>query len=524
MSCNSNKTASKNFTSVAGVIEAIEMATPLSYEYPGSLDLALTEMNDPVMVVPSVRLGIDSLISSIDEYLYPVIIERQLSTNPAEYPSLNDRINGTNGGSVPGKISYTELADFLDYASYVSVPKFNAAVTISPSEVARQLNRYYEEQMSGSAVSLCSLLNNPFANVSALLDMIDGLTSGILNHLPSIASRLQSFAETMKSLTENLFETLKGMVSNLASMAQDVIEGLANAPAALAGISQVFTSQISALRNLLSEDNLANVKEAIDKFVTKAVLQFQKILENPQVLLYLLYMFCKTQSFIESSLQSPVKAFQGMVSNASHEQNVLKVKSAPRTQAAITAGRPTATQEAINEIRAQKAMSHNNAVAANPAEVPDQTQIVYTQERTTHPDPNSWSNLQFSQKVINNPFFITGKGKGKGIDPAIGYYRCELHILERMNKVGQMLGVKLMIHSAYRHPLYNAHVGGARSSYHMKGIALDVGMSNVSDRGEFVRLCKMVGFSRFGGYRDKGFIHADTAKPSLVFKGADYLR
>ncbi|AKF13376.1 peptidase M15 [Sinorhizobium phage phiN3] len=512
MSCNSKKTIEADFSSVASVLTAIELATPLAYSYPDSLDLALTELNDPVVVVPSIRYGIDALNESITDHLYPAIVDTFLPPVKSDYPSLSTRVEQN-----VGRISYTELADFLEYASYPSVVDFNTRIVTNPRNVARDMNRYYEEQMSGSAISLCSLLSNPFESIAGLLDKIDSLTGNILNYLPSIASRLQSFAETMKAMTETLFESLRGILANVGGMAQQVIQGLANAPAAIAGIAQVFSNQFAALQNLLSEDNLANIKEGIDKFVTKAVLQFQKILENPQVILYLLYMFCKTQSFIESSLQTPIKSFQGMVSNASHEQNVLRVKSAPRTQAAIAAGRPTVTQESIAEIRAQKGNSHNAAVAAaNPADVPDQTKVVWTPEHTTHPDPHSWSNLAFADSVINNSFWTTGGGKGMGISKAVGYYGCKLEVLEMLNKVGQMIGKKLTVNSAFRHPVYNRHVGGAKASMHMKGVALDVSMAGV-DREAFCSAAYRVGFRGFGGYGS--FIHVDTGSKRSWNKG-----
>ena len=219
MSCNSKTTIDANFTSVAGVIAAIELATPLAYEYPESLTSALYEMNDASVVIPSIRYGVNALTDSVNTVLYPELIGTHLPGMESNYPALVDRLNGTITGITPGRISYTELADFLEYASYPSVNYFNDRVNLVPNEVATELDYYYQEKMSGSAVSLCSLLSNPFENVGALLDMIEGLTSGALNYLPSSASRIKAFAETMKSLVENLFEGLKNIVQNVGDLA-----------------------------------------------------------------------------------------------------------------------------------------------------------------------------------------------------------------------------------------------------------------------------------------------------------------
>jgi hypothetical protein len=294
-----------------------------------------------------------------------------------------------------------------------------------------------------------------------------------------------------------------------------------------AGLSKSLANQFAALQNLFSDINLQNIKEGIDKFVAKAVAQFQKVIENPEVILYLLYMFCKTSSFIESSLKSPVQSYQSMVGNIETEQNLLRIKSAPRTQAAIEAGRPVATQESIDRITTQAANSHNAAVSneiTGGNQLPSQVSYVHTQENLNHPHWSSWSNLGFEDSVVNNSFWkrdinvrMTRLGggimnpKNMGFSTAVGYYKCELKVLEMMNEVGRILGKKLIILSAYRDPVYNEwlHNTGhatAKGSQHMVGKALDVRMGGV-DRTLFLRTCQTVGFTGFGWY--SSFIHAD---------------
>lgn len=526
MSCNTKTSVEANFSSVASTIATIEIATSLAYEYPESLATALEGLNDPAIVIPAVRYGIDNLIEAINTFYAEVIDTGEYDTVIAkDYPNLDNRLDQ------PTRLTYTELADFLDFISYPDTETFRRYCERYPQRVVKDLDRYYADKMSGESVSLCSLLDNPFAGIAGIVDSITSMTSNILNMIPAIAARLKSFAEMIKGVVDQVFQTMKGVVSNLAGTIQSVAQGISNIPAAFAGIASSISQKYAALQNLFSDINLTNIKEGIDKFVTKAVKQFEKILENPAVILHLLYMFCKTASFIEGALKNPVQSFQSMIGNIQHEQNVLMVKSAPRTQGAINAGRVVATDSSLASIRNQRTTSHNNAVTAAVADNPEDpattnSKYVFQPQVMSHPDPNSWSNLSFAPSVINNSFWKSDKNvrmdaefgggtvnvKSLGLSVATGYYGCKIEVLEMLNEVGKMLGKKLTVNSAFRHPVYNQHLrntghGAAKNSMHMKGVALDVAMAGVN-RATFCAAAHKIGFRGFGGYGN--FIHVDT--------------
>lgn len=519
MSCNDKKTVNVDFTSVAGVVATLELATPLNYQYPDNLQIALMELNDPATVIPALQYGIDALNETINDYIYPNLIESPIYQpvifDRENYPYLYDRLTIT-----PTRITYTEFADFLDYSSYESTEQANYYSETNQTRLLTDLNYYYENEMSGSSVSLCSLLDNPFANVTGLIENVISIAKNPLDLLPAIASRIKAFAEQMKALVENVVKGMIGLVGNIGqklnAMVGDVLNGNV-----LVAVSSALQKRFAALQSLFSDASVENLKNGIDKFVTNAVSQFQKIIENPQVILYLLYMFCKTSSFIESALKNPVQALQGMVSNVRHESNILQVRSAPATQRAINAGRPVATDASLKNTTNAARTSHNNAIAAQPATPNDNVKIPFVRQYATHPDPSSWSNLAFSSSVINNSFWKTsrvmtlkaayGGGtiniKDLNLPVDTGYRGAELEVLEMMNEVGKILGRKLTINSAYRHPAYNQYVGGATRSMHLQGKALDVAIAG-RDRALFIQTCKRIGFKGFGTYNT--FTHADT--------------
>lgn len=536
MGCNDKKTYETD-VSVAGAIATIELATSLNYTFPDDLETALFELNDPLVVIPSIRYGTDALNLAITTVLYPELIEREPYSTviPADYPNLDNRV-------VAGPISYTELADFLDYVSYLDVPSFVRTVRSNPSQVLGQLDNYYEKKMSGGAAAdLCSMLANPFGMVQDIISKIQGMVGmvqNILDMLPAIAAQLKSFAEMIKQKVEGIFENLRNVVQNIAGQAAGIAQSLSKIPAAFEGISRALIERMAGLESLLSQNNLDNIKESIDKMVTKGALQFKKLMENPEVILHLLFMFCKTLSSIEETLRSPVDAVQSMIKNITHEQNILKVKSAPFTRAAIEAGRPTATTGYIDRTTGSRTTRHNAAVTtevnSQQEELESRSQYVLERQYASHPPHDSWSNLSFEPTVVNNWWWKQDKNirlgpnwvfnpKKSGIPPNIGYLKMGLKELEMLNEVGKMIGSKLRVTSAYRSPEYNKWVGGESKSFHMKGQAMDVLMGGV-DRAAFYAACKKVGFTGFGGYRSKGFIHVDTRSSPIVFKGSDYLQ
>lgn len=84
--------------------------------------------------------------------------------------------------------------------------------------------------------------------------------------------------------------------------------------------------------------------------------------------------------------------------------------------------------------------------------------------------------------------------------------------LDAMNKLQALrnhLGKPLIITSAYRSAAHNRAVGGAKNSYHMRGMAFDIRMDN-HDPEEFERAARLHGFRGFGFYPRSGFMHIDT--------------
>jgi uncharacterized protein YcbK (DUF882 family) len=84
-------------------------------------------------------------------------------------------------------------------------------------------------------------------------------------------------------------------------------------------------------------------------------------------------------------------------------------------------------------------------------------------------------------------------------------------LLEKLDLVREEFGESLTITSGYRSPAHNAKIGGAPSSQHCLGKAVDIRPSASSKEklDKLYLICENY-FEAVGDGRNKGFIHVDT--------------
>ncbi|WPY95612.1 D-Ala-D-Ala carboxypeptidase family metallohydrolase [Limimaricola variabilis] len=114
-----------------------------------------------------------------------------------------------------------------------------------------------------------------------------------------------------------------------------------------------------------------------------------------------------------------------------------------------------------------------------------------------------WSRVSAASWPWENfrPAEMASKGDGSLV--------LDIDAMDRLQALRTHLGRPMLITSAYRDPAHNRRVGGAKSSYHMKGQAFDVRMDN-HNPAEFEAAARAIGFTGFGYYPDSGFMHIDT--------------
>ena len=86
-------------------------------------------------------------------------------------------------------------------------------------------------------------------------------------------------------------------------------------------------------------------------------------------------------------------------------------------------------------------------------------------------------------------------------------------VTEKLQKIRDHFGVPITINSAYRTETYNAKVGGAKNSYHMKGRAFDIVVKG-KDLDEVARYAQTIGI--LGIIRYNTFIHVDSRETKYL--------
>lgn len=460
-----------------------------------------------------------------------------------EYPFVQERL-------AQGPITATEYREFLKDYNYTA-ESAAATITSNPKKHMSHFNNFLKLTIAGVAVSsLCKFLSDPFNKITAasslfsgflggfksLKDLIDGLGNP-LDALSGLASSLKAFATSLINSVADIVNTIKDKISNIAESVSKAIGNIIGMQGKnKLSINGWFAKQFANIQNALSEGNIANLVKHISTKIAEAVKGFATL--TIEAVEFLLFLFCKMATAVENSLMALLNPVQTASDRIANTAASLATGAGDASRGAVIAGRPVVEPTAL----ASQCQAYVDAVnagginAANPStpafEAGDKTPIIAPSNYSSHPDPNSWSNLTFLPQVLNNKFFLTygnlilvdhGGGvvnvKSQGITPEIGYYGLDLHVIEMMNEVGKIMGLKLKVNSGYRHPYYNTylrHVKNgfdpkvAKRSQHMSGKAMDIGTfgANHPRRLEFLTLCKKIGFHGFGYY--KTFTHCDV--------------
>lgn len=83
--------------------------------------------------------------------------------------------------------------------------------------------------------------------------------------------------------------------------------------------------------------------------------------------------------------------------------------------------------------------------------------------------------------------------------------------MDKLERMRDILGKPIIVNSAYRTPDYNLKVGGVPDSEHTKGTAGDLSTLNHNPMA-MIRAAVEAGFTGFGHYPKKSFLHVDTGR------------
>lgn len=88
--------------------------------------------------------------------------------------------------------------------------------------------------------------------------------------------------------------------------------------------------------------------------------------------------------------------------------------------------------------------------------------------------------------------------------------KMDKEFLKKLDRAREVAQIPFKINSAYRTPEHNAKIGGKPNSSHLKGLAVDISVTDSRQRFIVLQSLIQAGFNRIGVA--KTFIHVDDDK------------
>jgi hypothetical protein len=465
-----------------------------------------------------------------------VILRRIDLTN---FPTLKGRVN-------QGNILYTEVGDFLNQSSFdvdavnIGLARFIAAappvtsstdVIVSPDLVStnilqlfNQLDFYYSENAANNiSGGFCGAFANPFKQILDIVSAIQvgqDLLSKLLSFSFSFSFNLADLLSPLNIIKTMLLQVVDKLKQTLEAQLKGIVSSIVGVVSNLKDISQTameyFNPKIQAIGNFLKDVSVDTIKEKIEGFIDEAKNQFEEM--TPEAIALLLFRFCQFSEMIQSFMKSPLDALKQTVSDFKASFALQLSRGLEVTSRAVSAGGIRFDEEARKRLRNEAAnrASPNRNRPVEPRDRGPDGEFYASVEDLTPAERNQLANLTSAGYPGK---FTFGPGV-TNMDGDLGFTEVRpkvwaglLKVVNRLQNMGVLSG-PMVINSAYRSPGYNSGVGGAKKSFHMSGLAIDVSMRGGSSgmRGadferQFIRVASQEGFTGIGTYPT--FIHID---------------
>lgn len=411
------------------------------------------------------------------------------------------------------------LTNFNEYVKANPKTEANKNLTV-PSDVDaiyKQLEYYYSDNMANTiSGGFCAAISNPFGALLPALEALNfagNLLDSLLNFdLASALGPLTTLKATLEKIADSLKSTLeaqvKGLVDSVKSMAKKIKSGAQK-------IINKIKKAIDNVKQFLSGDTTDKLKEKIGEFVQKAQDQFKEL--TAESIALLLFRFCQFTEMMQAFMASPVEALKKLITQTALEEELIDSISEQRTQEAVNAGATRLDKEAVEAAkkRIAKGISCDATRRDNspPGPAPEPEEYVASPDLTDEEndallgmDTSGMPGyFNFAPSVLNMGKSVSDAG------PDAGFRNVKQEVWNKLIPVARRMGKTLTVNSAYRSPEYNRRIGGATSSRHMSGLALDISMSGFSDDDirQFIRIASQEGFRGIAYYPGSNFTHID---------------
>ena len=410
------------------------------------------------------------------------------------YPVLTDRIDRD--------VLFTpiEYALFISEYGYSPTSLNNDTVDKTPS-VLKQLNSFYGESFTKSKISsFCELVPSIFTFNSTFFTDVSSITARINDAVDFI--RNSTFEDlvvkaTMTLLISQLKDQSLEVFEQSLEKARNIVDNF-KAGNVLGTVETFVNPNIirriyelkSAAERFFNPQNIELLKKNIQGLIDYAVNLFKD--PSLDTIQFLVYRFCSLASEIEAGISSVYKPLTDFSSRYNSSFKTIQATSNENTGRALRAG----AIRYAPEIKRNEINTSRDRVTAEGNTPPIQTEEVDT--------VTQYNNAKGDSRIGFQGGWVSAVGEE-------GWTRVSIDVKILLMRLQERFGKRLIVNSAYRPPWYNKKVDGAKSSKHMQGIALDItwGGISISEREEFIRLAREIGFKGIGRYGTR-FVHIDV--------------
>lgn len=482
----------------------------------------LTGINDGTGLNGGVGLNRQTLVDVTN--LTNNILDLSDLTN---FPTLKDRYD-------QGPVTFVEIADFIntnsydignlntDIKDYVPSPVMPVPIDSYLGDLDYYLNKNFGASISGG---ICGSFNNFFSQLAALFVLIDVATD-LIGDIKNLSEKdplkkLKSLTlnEILKKIKDKILEIVDKVVEQLKKRVRQVVAATVATLGNIAGASQMVYKKIQEISDDINElfeaDSMEEFKKKIEAFMAKTAGQFERLtVENVALMMF---RFCQMSEVIEGLLNSSVDNLKNLATSIAVENKVLTSMGLKETEKAVKNG---AIRIGAEDRIAKKAEAEKQINASSPkltSIVKGEQSNYITPAQASQEELKTISALTedgipgkftFASQVKNQNDYEGKKLKGAG------WKKIDQLVLIKLLRVCEQTGKEFIVNSGYRSPVYNKEQGGASTSQHMTGKAIDIKVKgSYEDRASVVVAMSRAGFTAIGIY--SSFIHGDT-RPGRV--------
>lgn len=430
-----------------------------------------------------------------------------ISTEVPNFELLSQRIKG---GRYITAFEYAQFLNDYNYTPYSSTDSYNQAGRRYLSELDSFYRGGFQQSILGS---FCSLVPNIFAAIDGFFDLIDDI-QGLIGDVFAFLNKIKNNEDPLKALWEKI--QVQALIEAIQKKVEDAVKGVIKKVQKMIEnfsfqnvmgqietfVNEKIVKKVTQLKDdilaFFSEENINKIISRVNGMINYAV----SVFENPSLeeIYYLVMKFCSFVTGVEgviNGLKTPLDDFSnryeeviGTVANASNRV----------TGEAVRAGAIRFEQEKRKEV-----INKQEELQVEAGDIPK-------------PEPKKYEEVPSWEEVVsgNHPKI---KVQGQWVDKLgrPGWDNIDrdakvklIQIWDAMSEAGLIFG-PFLVNSGWRSVEYNNSIGGAKSSQHLQGKAMDISWnffdSNDQKTDIFVTLARKVGFGGIGFY--KSFRHID---------------